>query len=559
VVLEDISHGLVSPKFDFRAMFGRVLILLMGAVAVVLLIVCANVASLLLGRATSRRRELAVRLSLGASRGRVARQLLVESVLLALGGGALGLALATWSMRVLANNLPGVFASLRDLVAVHLDGPVLGFTGATSLVAVLLFGTLPAWRATKTDLISPLKEGSRGSVRSPVGLLERGIVIVQVGLTLVLVSASGLLVATLRNLQNVDAGFATTNVLSAWLDTRGTSLAVGGVAPLQDDLLARLRTIPGVRAVAMSESSPILGGRGEGIDVTVPGYLPTAGEQMSVAINAITPEFFAATGILVRAGRAFSATDGANAGLVAIVNQAFVNQYLSHRQPLGTLIQLGGTDASPVQIVGIAGDARYRDLRTPASPMVYVPLTQAHHQEVTTLVLRTAGDPAAAAAQLRQAIMVATPGIQIRSIGTIANAMSQALARERFAAVLASVFGAIALALAVIGLYGIVSYNVAQRTSEIGIRIALGAERSRVVWSVFRHSLGLVAAGVVIGLPLSFAAGRAIGSQLWGVGAHDPSLLMGSIVLLAMAAGAASLIPALRAARLDPLIALRAD
>jgi ABC-type lipoprotein release transport system permease subunit len=226
---------------------------------------------------------------------------------------------------------------------------------------------------------------------------------------------------------------------------------------------------------------------------------------------------------------------------------------------LGTLIQLGGTDAPPVQIVGIAGDARYRDLRAPAPPMVYVPLSQGHHQEVTTLVLRTAGDPAAAATQLRQAIMAATPGIQIRSMGTIANAMNQALARERFTAVLASVFGAIALALAVIGLYGIVSYNVAQRTSEIGIRMALGAERSRVVWSVFRHSLGLVAVGVLIGLPLAFIAGRTIASQLWGVGAHDPSLLIGSIVLLAVASGAASLIPALRAARLDPLIALRAD
>jgi ABC-type lipoprotein release transport system permease subunit len=236
-----------------------------------------------------------------------------------------------------------------------------------------------------------------------------------------------------------------------------------------------------------------------------------------------------------------------------------VSQYLSHREPLGTLIQLGGSDAAPVQIVGIAGDARYRDVRAPASPMVYLPLTQAHHQEVTTLVLRMAGDPTAAAAPLRQAIVAAAPGIQIRSVGTMANAMSEALARERFTAVLASVFGAIALALAVIGLYGIVSYNVAQRTSEIGIRIALGAERSRVIWSVLRHSLGLVAVGVMIGLPLAFIAGRAIASQLWGVGAHDPSLLIGSIVLLAVAAGAASLLPALRAARLDPLIALRAD
>ena len=191
--------------------------------------------------------------------------------------------------------------------------------------------------------------------------------------------------------------------------------------------------------------------------------------------------------------------------------------------------------------------------------MVYVPLSQAHHQEVTTLVVRTAGDPAAVGSPLRTAITAAAPGIQIRSIGTMANAMSQALARERLTAALASVFGAIALALAVVGLYGIVSYNVARRTGEIGIRMALGAGRSGVVWNVFRHSLGLVAAGVAIGLPLAFIAGRAIASQLWGVGAHDPTLLIGSIVLLAAAAGLASLLPALRAARLNPLIALRAE
>lgn len=559
IVLNDISHGLVSPKFDFRAMFGRVLVLLMGAVAVVLLIVCANVGSLSLGRAAARRRELAVRLSLGASRSRVARQLLVESALLALAGATLGLALAVLSMRTLAHNLPGVFSSLSDLVAFHLDGTILGFTGATSLVAVLLFGTVPAWRATTTDLISPLKEGSRGSVRSPVGVLERAIVIVQVALTLVLVSASGLFVATLRNLKNVDAGFATTNLISAWLDTRGTPLAAGGVGPLQEDLLARVQTIPGVRAVAMSESSPLFGGRRELKAVTVPGYVPAADEEASVETNVVTPQFFSATGILIGAGRSFSASDGPSAAPVAIVNRAFVNQYLAHQQPLGTSIQLGGTEGPQLQVVGIAGDARYSDLRSPARPMVYVPLSQAHHQEVTTLVLRTVGDPAAAESPLRAAITAAAPGIQIRSIGTMANAMSQALARERLTAALASVFGGIALALAVVGLYGIVSYNVARRTGEIGIRMALGAGRSRVVWNVFRHSLGLVAAGVAIGLPLAFIAGRAIASQLWGVGAHDPTLLIGSIVLLAAAAGLASLLPALRAARLNPLIALRAD
>ncbi|MGH7618224.1 MAG: ADOP family duplicated permease, partial [Gemmatimonadaceae bacterium] len=559
VALNDVSRGIVSPKFDFRAMFARVLILLMSAVAVVLLIVCANVGSLLLGRATSRRRELAVRLSLGASRGRLARQLLAESVLLAAAGAALCLALATSSMRLLANNLPGSFASLSDLVAFRLDGPVLGFTGVASLVAVLLFGTLPAWRATKTDLVSPLREGSRGRVRSSGGALERGIVIVQVALTLVLVSASGLLVATLRNLKNVDAGFATTHILSAWLDTRGTSLSAGGVGPLQEDLVARLRGIPGVRAVALSESSPMLGGRRALMDLDVPGYVPRADEDMETETNAVTPQFFAAIGIPVREGRAFTASDGTNAAAVAIVNRAFVNQYLAHRSPLGATIRLGGADARQVAIVGVAGDARFYDLRAPAPPMVYMPLTQAGHQEVTTLVLRTSGDPNAVGAALRAGIMAAAPGIQIRSVETMENAMSQSLARERLTAALASVFGALALTLALIGLYGIVSYNVARRTSEIGIRMALGARRSSVAWDVFRQSLSLVAAGVVIGLPLVFAAGRAIASQLWGVGSHDPLLLIGSVVLLAAAAGAASVLPAVRAASMDPLIALRAD
>lgn len=559
VTLDDISHGIVSPKFDFRARFARVLYVLMGAVAVVLLIVCANVGSLLLGRATARRRELAVRLSLGASRTRVARQLFAESLLLALLGAGLGLLLAAWGSRSLVHNLPGVFDRLSDLVAFHLDGPILGFTGAASVVAVMLFGTLPAWRATRTDLISPLKEGSRGNARSPVGVLERGIIVVQVALTLVLVAASGLLVATLRNLQNVDPGFATTKILSAWLDSRDTPLAAGGIAPLEQDLLSRMRTIPGVRAAALAESAPVVGGRGASLDVEVPGYTQRADEDMGVPVNVVTPDYFTATGIAVRSGRTFTATDGPNAPAVAIVNEAFVKQYVSRREPVGATIQVVGPPAQSLQVVGVVGDARYIELRAAAPPMLYLPLQQAGHQEVATLVLRTTGDPNAAAAAARAGITATLPRIRLRSMGTIEGAMKTSLARERLTAALAAVFGVIALALAIVGLYGVVSYNVARRTSEIGIRMALGARRSDVVWQVFRHSLTLVGIGVAIGLPLSFAVGQVIASQLWGVGAHDPVLLTGAVMLLAAAASVASVGPALRAARVDPLIALRAD
>lgn len=557
--LQDISRGIVSPKFDFRAMFARVLLVLMGAVSVVLLIVCANVGSLLLGRATSRRRELAVRLSLGASRGRLGRQLFGESLLLALLGAGLGLLLASWGTRVLAHNLPGVFASLSELVALRLNAPILGFTAAASVFAVLVFGTLPAWRATRTDLISPLKEGSRGNARSPVGVLERGIIVVQVALTLVLVAASGLLVATLRNLQTVDPGFATTGIVSAWLDTRDTPLADGGVAPIAQELLTRLRTIPGVRAAALSLAAPVLGGRRQTTQIAVPGYAPTDDVDVDVAINMVTPEYFTAMGIALRSGRPFSDGDGLGALPVAIVNQAFVNRYVSRRQPLGSIVQVGLPTGPTLQIVGVVGDARYTDLRVAATPMVYRPLEQAGHQEVTTLVLRTAGDPSAVGAAVRNGITGVAPRLRIRSMGTIDDAMKQALARERLSAALAGVFGAIALALAVVGLYGVVSYNVARRTNEIGIRMALGARQSDVIWSVVRHSLGLVALGVCLGLPLAFAAGRTIASLLWGVGAHDPVLLAGSVLLLAAAAIAASVVPALRAALVDPLIALRAE
>ena len=562
VQLTAITHGIPLWKFDVRALFGPLLVELLGAAGVVLLAACANLGTLLLARASARERELAVRLSLGASRRRLAGQMFVESALLAgLGAGA-GLLLANWALRLIAHRLPDPVVDRAGGLA--LTGEVLGFTAAVAVVAVVLFGAVPAWRASRTNLIGPLNEGGRSFTGRRAGWLDRSIVVAQVALALVLVNGAGLLVATLRSLRNVDAGFSTDHQLSVELDSRGTPYESGGLAQFANGLMARAARVPGVRSAALSEATPIFGGRRLGQTIAVEGYTPKPDENMQCWFDPVSPGFFTTMGIGLRGGRDFTDADR-GAGGVAIVNEAFVHQYLRDRNPLGATIRsVVGADTLLMQIVGVVGDARYSDLRAPAPPMAYIPLAQFERIPVLgrvvvlTLSVRTVGDDRAMATSLRNAVFTEAPATQAYGPETIEASVDASLNRETLTAEIATLFGVVALILAAIGLYGVVSYRVTQRTREIGVRMALGAAAPDVVWLVFRQALALVAIGILVGVPLTLATGKAIAAELYGLG-HNPFYVLGAGVLLVGVAVAASALPARRAAAVDPLIALRAD
>lgn len=561
--LVSIERGIPSLKFDVPAMFGRLLFELQSAAAIVLLAACANIATLLLARASARERELAVRLSLGASRRRLAAQMLVESSLLAVIGALAGLLMAHWVLRLIAHRLP---AAMVDRMGLQLTGEVLGFTAMVAVVSVLLFGAVPAWRAARTNSGVSLKDGGYASGARRSGLLDRSAVVAQVALALVLINGAGLFVATLRNLRDVNAGFAMDRRVSIELDSRGTPYEHGGLGEVAERLLTRTAQIPGVRSAALSEAVPAFGGRRINWTVAVEGYTPSRDERMEHWFDPVTPGFFSTLGIGLDRGRDFLPADGAAGPKVAIVNEAFVHQYIRDRNPLGTTVRAAaGADTILLQIVGVVGDARYIDPRQPASPMVYVPLAQFvqvpmfGHLAVLTLTVHTVGDDRAMTSSVRNAVLAEVPSIRFDGPETIEASMDAALNREILTADLATLFGAVALVLAAIGLYGVVSYQVSQRTREIGVRMALGSAPSSVVWLVLKQGLGLVAIGVLVGIPLAFGGERAIAAELFGLAGQNRLFLLGAGALLVCVAVTASALPARRAAKVDPLIALRAD
>jgi predicted permease len=566
LTLLSIAHGIPSSKFDIPALFGRVLIELMGGAAIVLLAACANLGTLLLARGMARERDVAVRLSLGASRRRLVTQMLVESALLAIIGTLAGLVLADWALKLIAHRLPQEFSPIVSRFGLHINGQLLGFTAAISVASVLLFGVVPAWRATRTDLIAPLKEGSQLSRARRAGWLDRSLVVAQIVIALVLLNGAGLFVATLRNLRNVSGGFATTRSVSANLDARGTPYESSGLIAQADRLLARAALVPGVRSEAISALVPVYGGRRIGGAIDVEGYAPTPGESMAGWINPVTPGFFSTLGIPLRAGRDFSANDQGAGQQVAVVNEAFVHRYLRARNPIGAIVRsVGGTDTILREIVGVVGDARYLNLRQPAEAMIYVPLAQfgqipqLGQIPKLDITVRTASDDRGVPAELRSAVLAETPDLRVDQPETMEATMNDALGRETSTAVLAALFGAVALILAAIGLYGVVSYRVARRVREIGVRMALGAAGGEVVWMVLREAVMLVLAGVIVGAPLAVGGSRAIGAELYGLAGESAFFIVGASVLLLCVAVAASAVPARRAAAVDPLVALRGE
>jgi putative ABC transport system permease protein len=557
-VLMDVSRGIPPAKSDLRQLYARILFVLMGGVGVLLLIACANVGNLLLARATARTHELSVRLALGASQGRLIRQLLIESSQIAGAGAGVGLLIALWGTSLLSRHLPANLRLLEPVIAIRPNPVLFAFTALAAIACTTIFGVLPAIRATRVDPSVGLRQGARRS-GGRIGMLDRGIVAVQVALALVLVTSATLLVQTLRNLRHVDAGFETAHLLLADVEVRGTRYAQTGMRPLYGDMLRQVRALPGVQAAGMATRVPLVYGAGPLEELYVPGYEAGPGDEVGADYISATPGFLAGVGIALRAGRDFSTGDDASAPHVAIVSERIAQKYFAGRNPVGATIRRGDAAGQPLLVIGVAADAKFYDMRGLALPTIYVPFEQSRDWGFLALAAHTSIAPAALVQALRSALAASAPGVTVRWVQRMDDAIDRQLAREQTLAWLAAAFGALALLLAAAGLYGVVAYHVTARAAEIGVRMALGADTMQVVWMVMRQSLTVVGVGGVIGVPLALGGARAIAAPLYGVTPWHPATL-GGVVLALLGVGAlASLLPARRAARVDPLIAIRAE
>ena len=538
------------------------LLVLLGAVGFVLLIACANVANLLLARAAARSKEIAVRTALGASRERLVRQLLTESLLLALAGGVLGLGLAFWGVRSVAALNPG---NLPRADEIGIDPPVMLFTLLVSLLTGLLFGLAPALHASATDLHGMLKEGGRGSAGDRGGQgLRRMLVIAEVALALTLLTGAGLLVKSFARLQGVDPGFDPDRVLTFNLalpparypsDTQQIAFF--------DQVLPALAATPGVRSVGSTSIIPF-GGNWSTSSFEVEGYQPPQGQPGPWGdIRIVSPTFFAALRIPLRQGRLLTEQDRAGGPMVAVVDEELAHRYWPNADPIGKRITYGPpagvSDTSArewIEVVGVVGHTKHEGLDAENRVQVYLPFAQAP-MPFSTVVLRTSSDPARYVNQARRAVQSIDPDQPIANVRTMEELIAQSVGQRRLSMLLLSVFSGIALVLASIGIYGLMSYSVAQRSRELGVRIALGAARSDVLRLVLRQGMRMALTGIAVGVGAAFALTRVIASQLYGVKPTDPATFGGVAVLLALTALAANLIPALRATRVDPAVVLR--
>jgi predicted permease len=560
LLVKPVNQGLDG----LRRQFSSSLFLLMMMVGAVLLIACGNVAALLLTRASARQREIAVRLSLGARRARLVRQLLTESVLLACCGGILGLVIAKWAGRVLLTLLSG---GNRINMELHLDARVLLFTGIICIVSGILFGLAPALRATRTDLLTALKQPSSGTSG---GKITAGKILVggQVAMCLLLLVSAGLLLRTLNRLETVDLGFNRQNVLLFSLRP-----GLNGYKGMQLDefyleVQSRIQKLPGVDSVSFSDRNAIGAGTSS-TSAVVPGY----GENDNVAEfhrHIVGPGYFATLGIPIRLGRALGPQDAHGAPLAVIVNQRFVDKYMHGDNPLGhEIVFTGKKPPARFQIVGVAGDVKYNRIREDVPPTVYLPHTQIFaaigggSTKNFSWPFMTFAIKSAAAAQpsllagIRREVATLDKNVPMVEIRTETQVVARVLFLERTFATLSSAFGFLALLLACVGLYGTMAYAVARKTHEIGIRMALGAERGAILGMVLRETVAIVVGGIAVGAPAAWAASNLLKTRLFGLTPHDPwsiGLSVAATLLVTMLAG---YIPARRASRVDPMVALR--
>jgi putative ABC transport system permease protein len=549
--------NLLSLKDQLVGRIERALLILLGAVGFVLLIACANVANLLLVRAAARQKEVAIRAALGANRLRLMRHLLTESLLLALAGGALGLLLAVWGVDLIvalgAANIPRA-------ENISLDLRVLSFALLLTLLAGISFGLAPAWHASQIDVHTVLKEGDRSGNGSLGRQRMRGLLVIsEIALSLVLLVGAGLLLKSFWRLQAVELGFDPGKVLTMQFSLPGIRYGEREqMAAFYRQLTERVAALPGVRAVGAISRLPLAGDRSTS-GLTIEGRPARAGEQLEVHYRVITPGYFRAVGIPLRAGRELTERDTESAPAVAIVNESMAGRYWPGGDATGKRIKLGPNRNGPwVSIVGVVGDARNFGLAVAPQPEVYISYLQGA-QERMRLVVRTAAEPLSLVPALREAVRALDPELPFSQVTTMEQLLAKSVAERRLNLRLLSIFAVVAVALAAVGIYGVMSYTVAQRTREIGIRLALGALPADVLTLVIRQGMILAVMGVVIGLAGAFALTRLMSNLLFGVSATDPATFALIAVLLAGVALLACYLPARRATRVDPLVALRCE
>ena len=554
--LRSASNGVSNLRQRFQGPL-RVL----GVVVVfVWLIACLNLSNLMLARAAKRQREFALRLAVGAGRGRLLRQMLTESFLLAAVGTALGVLFALWTSRLLTASL----STSRDAISLDIrtNSAVLGYTAGITILTTLLFGLLPALRALRSSLPPVFKEGTHRIAGR--GAASRSLLVVQVALSLLLVAGATVFLRTFQNLLAVELGFDPDRVLIASVEPGRVGWKDDAAARFYHDLQARLQALPGVEAVSGSSKTPIQNCCWwEVLDVQ--GHTPAPGERvggmaspLNTFLNSIAPGYFRVMGTRMRRGRDFDERDAPNARRVAIVNEAFARKYFPNVDALGRIISMPPEyKVGPMEIVAVVENARYRDLRGPTRLAVYFPVTQAPDRGTSLeVLLRTQGPPLALASAVRQQVHSFHPAMPVK-FRSLAQEVEGVLTNERLLALLSAFFGVVALALGAIGLYGIVAYSVTQRTGEIGVRIALGASRASVLWLVMRQSVLLVSLGLAIGCAAVFALTGSVNNLVFGVRPAGVVTLATAGGVLSVVALLAAWLPARRAAGVDPLVALR--
>ena len=554
IVLLDASNGISV----LRMMFEQPLTLLMGLVGLVLLIACANVANLLIARAAQRQKEIAIRMAVGATGGAIVRQILTEGLILSLAGGALGLLLAAWTGAALLQFLP--FGSLSAGISADPDWRILAFTAAVSLGCGIVFGLVPALQHRRPDLAVAMKAQAGGvlSVGSHV-FVRKSLVVAQVSVSLLLLSGAGLFLRSLDNLRRIDLGFRPAHLIQFSVNPPLAGPRRAQVAAAMTSLQARLSSIPGVTDVASSQRQ-LLSGSTWAAGVYDPGYQPAEGEN-APNVNAVGAGYFAAMGIPLLRGRDFRASDDAGAPHVAIVNQTFAQQYFGTENALGRQFYLSKDRKTPIEVVGVARDGKYADLREAKLRLFFYPYAQQFDSGMggMTFYLRSAQESGQVIAAAREIVKQADATLPIFDVKTMDRQIDEDLFADRIVSALSTFFGVLATALAGLGLYGVLSYTVARRTREIGIRMALGAGRRQVLLLILREVAFMTALGIALAVPLFYEFAGVTRSMLYSVAPHDVWTLLGAAAVLGSAALLAGCIPASRASRIDPLVALRID
>ena len=547
---ERLTFGGTSLRENLVGEVRRPLLVLFGAVAFVLLVACANVANLQLARVSARQEELAVRTALGAGRGRLVRQLLTESLMLGLAGGLVGLLIAYWGTGLLVAAQP---ADIPRIEEIRLDGTVVLFTMIASLVTGALFGVFPALQATRASHMTALREGGRGGVGRGTHRVRSGLVITEMALAVVLLMGAGLLIRSFVELTRVDPGFRPERAIAFRVVLQGERY--DGAQPIlaqADAIVERLKALPGVTSVGVATTLP-LNGRGALVDFAVNDAPPPPNVNAEIGMASVTPDFFRAIGTAITRGRGLGDGDVAAAPSVAVINEAGARLWFPGEDPIGKRPTAAGRER---EIVGVVPDVLQRSPGEPALPQMYVPLAQRTARSLRFIV-RSEADPMVLVPTIRSQVSALDPNLPLVEPAPLSELVTEAMARPRFYTSLLALFAAVALTLAAIGIFGVLSYLVAQRSREISIRMALGAETGGVIRMIVRHAMVLAIAGVVVGSLGAIALGKVLRSQLFGVGVADPVTFGAVIAVLLATAAAASYLPARRAAAVDPANVLR--